>query len=364
MRCNNRYQLISYRHVQKGFSYIYLDKSYPMNHLSRKKIKAIKLLFHFCFLGYISFALINTGISFLPVEWLFYISSDAVENLITAIIAYTSFYIVFKLNFNWKKLLIMVFFSFVLTGLALIKDYRIHQFISFDFTFRYFSSFLGKSLLFYLLLYTINKFEQLNSYKNLESELRNTQEQLLRSQLHPHFLFNAFNSLYSLSLKNDTSVSEYILKLSGMMRYLTDEKNLSKVPLDHELNFIKQYISIEKLRFGQEANIIFTIESNEEDFPLIEPFLLIPIVENAFKHGFYTNAKDAFIHIILKLGNRQLFFSVSNKKFRKQHYQEKTRKGKGLIQLQQRLQLLYPNNSYLQIEDNEELYTANISINL
>lgn len=213
-------------------------------------------------------------------------------------------------------------------------------------------------------IYFINRLAFLNRYKKLEKELKQAKEQLLRNQLHPHFLFNAFNSLYSLSLKNHPETSDYILKLSSMMRYLTDESHLRKVPLNTEIGFIKKYIDIEKMRFGKDASIQLITNENVLEEVLIAPFLLIILVENAFKHGFYTNSKDAFVKIKVNIENDELLFFVENSIFKKQHFQESNREGKGLENLKQRLFLLYPKRSTIKIINTGETYTAQLKISL
>jgi LytS/YehU family sensor histidine kinase len=310
------------------------------------------------------FQLIETALNTLPGDWFFFMTSDAIENLTSVVIAYVLYYYVFKLKSIWQRVLFLMFCVLVLTVLAVLKDLRIHNYTSFHQTFEYFTSFLGKTLLFYLLLYFIDKLDAFNHYKKLEHELNQAKEQLLRNQLHPHFLFNAFNSLYSLSLKNSPENSEYILKLSSMMRYLTDETHVEKVPLTKELGFIQKYMAIEKMRFGKDAAIQFSTKGTINDSTLIAPFLLIALVENAFKHGFYTNAKDAFVHITLNLENNELLFSVENSVFEKQHFQENSRTGKGLDNLKQRLHLLYPKNARLEISSAKNSYTTQLKINL
>jgi sensor histidine kinase YesM len=333
-----------------------------MKQLSSSTIKTINLLFNFGFIAVILFQLIKTALYALPNDWLFFLTSGAIENVVCAIIAFGLYYYVLKLNGIWKKTGFIILFISLLLSLALLKDFRIHDTVEFEQTFEYFTSFLGQSLLFYSGIYFINRLEFLNRFKKLEKELNIAKEQLLRNQLHPHFLFNAFNSLYSLSLKDSSEVSEYILKLSSMMRYLTDEIQLEKVPLTKELDFIKKYIAIEKMRFGKDASIQFTTKGNINSEKLIAPFLLITLVENAFKHGFYTNNKDAFVNMHLKIENNELLFSVENSVFVKQHFEENNRTGKGINNLRQRLQLLYPKHFSLETKKTKNNYRAQLKI--
>lgn len=335
-----------------------------MFQLSHQAIQTIKRIFHVVFIAIITFNLLRRAFFSIPGDWLFFLTSGAVENLVCTVIAYVLYYFVLKSNGNWKKIGFSIIFVTMLLLLALLKDYRIHEGITFEQTFEYFTSFLGQSLLFYLFIYIINRFEFFGQYQKLERELNQAKEQLLRNQLHPHFLFNAFNSLYSLSLKNDPETSDYILKLSGMMRYLTDETHLKKVPLYKEIDFIEKYIAIEKIRFGKDARIQLNVEEFKKDEKWIEPFLLITLVENAFKHGFYTNIKDAFVKINVVIRNDELLCTVENSLFNKQHFQESNREGKGLKNLKQRLELLYPKNSSIKITNTQNTYTTHLKIML
>lgn len=329
--------------------------------LSENTIKTIKRFFYSGLAFYITFQLIKTAINTLPDDVLFFVTSDAIENFICVTIAYILFQYVIKLNNLWKKVLFTLSFITVLIALASLKDYRIHNTISFQHTFDYFTSFLGQSLLFYLLFYFVNQLNTLNKYQQLEKELSQAKEQLLRNQLHPHFLFNAFNSLYSLSLQNYSETSEYILKLSSMMRYITDETLPEKVSVFKEIDFINKYIDIEKIRFGKDANIRLNVTGNTKQ-QFIEPFLLITLVENAFKHGFYTNAKNAYVYMNLDLDDNKLVFNVENSLFKKQHFQKTARKGKGLENLKKRLKLLYSKNALLQTKTEQNVFVAELKI--
>lgn len=332
--------------------------------LSHQAIRRIKTSFHVSFIAIIAFLLVSEAFYSVPDDWLFFMTSDAIEHFICALIAYGIYYYVLKLKGIWNKVAFVIGFIMLLITLASLKDYRIHDRVTFYQTFEYFTNFLGQSLLFYSFIYFANRLEFLNRYNKMETELNQAKAQLLRNQLHPHFLFNAFNSLYSLSLKNHPETPDYILKLSSMMRYVTDETHLNKVPLNKEINFIKKYIAIEKIRFGSDAHINLTGGEAINDDILIAPFLLITLVENAFKHGFYTNAKDAFVNIDLNIINNKLLFRVENSVFKKQHFQESNREGTGLKNLKQRLLLLYPKGSNLSIKNSETAYITELNISL
>lgn len=334
-----------------------------MFQLSDKQIRILKTIFHVVFVAIVSFQLIEKAIQRLPDQWLFFLTSDAVEYFLFAAIAYLLYYKVFKENKLWYKTTLLVFFIVVIGLLAALKSYRIHNEILTDRSFDFFTEFVGKTFLFYMLIYFVNRLDFLNRYKKLENELNLAKGQLLRHQLHPHFLFNAFNSLYSLSLKNSSKTPDTILKLSSMMRYLTDDSINRQVKLVHELKFIEEYITIEKIRFGEQANITLQVEGNPEGIT-IEPLLLITLVENAFKHGFYTNDENAFVNITISIENQSIVFKVENSIQDQQHFNKTNREGKGLDNLKKRLQLTYPKKHDLVLQDKKNVYLAQLEINL
>jgi LytS/YehU family sensor histidine kinase len=132
--------------------------------------------------------------------------------------------------------------------------------------------------------------------------------------------------------------------------------------LSKEIAFIEQYIAIEKIRFGTDARIKYNFTNTTKEATLIAPFLLITLVENAFKHGFYTNSKEAFVHINISNTTTELIAIVENSLIAKQHFQESKREGKGLKNLKQRLQLLYPKSASIETVANAKTYTAVLKI--
>jgi len=334
-----------------------------MFQLSDKQIRILKIIFHVVFTSIIAFRLIEKALIRLPDDWLFFLTSDAVEYAVFAIVAYLLYYKILKHKQLWYKTSFIILFIIVIEVLAALKSYRIHGEVLAERSFNFFTEFIGKTFLFYTLIYFSNRLDLLNRYKKLENELNQAKGQLLRHQLHPHFLFNAFNSLYSLSLKNSSKTPDTILKLSGMMRYLTDDSINKQVKLTHELKFIQEYIAIEKIRFGEQANITLQIEGNPQD-KIIEPLILIALVENAFKHGFYTNHESAFVSIKVFISNQFILFKVENSILDKQHFDTSKREGKGLDNLKKRLHLSYPKKHSLVLQDKKNLYLAQLEINL
>ena len=173
----------------------------------------------------------------------------------------------------------------------------------------------------------------------------------LRAQLNPHFLFNTLNSIYSLSLQKSERAPEVVVKLADIMRYLIYECDEEKIPLDKEIEFIRNYIEIEKIR--HKADIRLTVEGSTSGV-LIEPFLFISFIENGFKHAMDHTFGEPFIYITLKVGNGQIVLNVINSTESDLEIQAKRINGKGISHSRSLLELLYPASYDLDIIQTEK----------
>src|ERR1700744_171115 len=183
----------------------------------------------------------------------------------------------------------------------------------------------------------------------------------LRSQLNPHFLFNTLNSIYSLSLQKSDKAPEVVVRLADLMRYLIYECNEEKIPLDKEIEFIRNYIEIEKIR--HQADIRFTVEGKTEGL-MIEPFLFISFIENGFKHAMDHTFNEPFIYITLRVGNGQLTLNVINSTNADLEMQAKRINGMGLSHSRSLLELLYPASYDLDIIQTEKDETRTSELRL
>jgi len=184
----------------------------------------------------------------------------------------------------------------------------------------------------------------------------------LRAQLNPHFLFNTLNSIYSLSLQKSDRTPEVVIKLADIMRYLIYECNEEKIPLDKEIEFIRNYIDIEKIRY--KADIRFTVEGNTSGV-MIEPFLFISFIENGFKHALDNSFTEPFIYITLKVEQGQIVLNVINSTNADLETQAKRRMaGKGLANSRSILELLYPDAYELDIIQTEKEENRNSQLRL
>jgi len=201
-----------------------------------------------------------------------------------------------------------------------------------------------------------NRKEKLQSER--ETELLKNELILLRSQISPHFLFNILNSMVSLARKKSDLLEPSLIHLSALMRYSLYDDNNGRIPLERELNYLDTYIQLQLLRFGDQLSLDMTIPAASENDE-IEPMLLIPFVENAFKHG--VGADDtAHIRIDLSLSAGKLRFVVENKIAVTGRKDESS--GIGLKNVKRRLELLYPQKHDLLITKKEDLFRVELKL--
>lgn len=201
-----------------------------------------------------------------------------------------------------------------------------------------------------------------NEAKEKENENLKTELSFLRSQVSPHFMFNVLNNMVALARKKSDILEPSLIKLSSLLRYMLYETDEEKVPLIKEIDYLQSFIDLQQQRFGK--NVV--VETDMQDIDgnyFIEPMLLIPFVENAFKHGTGL-ISDAFISTKLQAKNGILQFTVTNKfNCGAQEIKDKT-SGIGLANVTRRLNLLYGKNHTFLITKNDNRYTISLQLNL
>jgi two-component system, LytTR family, sensor kinase len=180
----------------------------------------------------------------------------------------------------------------------------------------------------------------------------------LKSQLNPHFLFNTLNSIYYLALRKSDSTPDIVLKLSDLMRFVLTETKAEFIPLEKEIDSIRQYIDLQKLRITDKTQINFEITGEITD-QKVAPLLLLPFVENAFKFGISAHSYTQ-ISIFLSVMKEKLSFIIRNSKIRQMTPGETT--GTGLKNVRQRLQLSYPGKHALKIQETESVFAVELKI--
>jgi hypothetical protein len=194
--------------------------------------------------------------------------------------------------------------------------------------------------------------------KILETQLKLKEQELnyLKMQIHPHFLFNTLNTMYGFALKKADETPEMILKLSNLLDYLLYQVDKPFVLLTEEINHIKDYIELEKMRFNNTLDVTFKTENILESTQ-IAPMLLLPFIENSFKHG---QIKDGMLRIKINLSctTEHIIFSIENTSSKS----EASDKGIGLENIQKRLDLLYKNKYEINIVDSKNLFKVNLKL--
>jgi len=185
--------------------------------------------------------------------------------------------------------------------------------------------------------------------------------QLLKAQVHPHFLFNTLNNIYYFTLSGSPKAPEIIDKLSGLLHYILNECNQPLIPLQKEINMVRDYMALEKIRYG-EMNMTIGIQEEGSE-KLIAPLLLIPFVENSFKHGTSKMLAHPWVKLQMTIENNMLHFSVTNS--RPPEAETQLKKGNiGLKNVKKRLELLYPGTHELNIVSKPESFFVYLEVQL
>jgi hypothetical protein len=200
-----------------------------------------------------------------------------------------------------------------------------------------------------------------NRLKQTEAEKLHAELAYLKAQINPHFLFNTLNSIYSLALEKSDRTPDAIVKLSSLMRYVLLEASREKVPLEQELTYLSDYIQLQQTRFEGSSFVDFSI-SGQPEGKNIAPLLLIPFIENAFKHGVNPEEPSAIL-IRIDIVDDQLILLVTNKKLASPQ-PTPIPSGLGIQNTRLRLQLLYPARFTLNIDDGTKDFSVSLTLKL
>jgi hypothetical protein len=197
--------------------------------------------------------------------------------------------------------------------------------------------------------------------KETENQKLIAELSFLKSQINPHFFFNKLNSIFSLAIQKSEKTPEALIKLSELMRFLIYDSEKEFVPLKRELDYIKNYVELQKLRLMSNVTVNYHIEGNYHDKEL-EPLLLLPFIENAFKHGI-DSIKKCHIGILVKISDSFLTLVVENPVVRNVKTPNINAGGIGLANSKKRLELLYGPNYQLNIDRNNDFYRIELQLN-
>lgn len=206
----------------------------------------------------------------------------------------------------------------------------------------------------------LSKYWYLKEQRNLQLQKENisSQLQLLKAQVHPHFLFNTLNNIYANTQATSPAASGMIMGLSQILRYMLYECNQPLVPLKHELAMLKEYIALEQTRYGNGLDVHVDLPSVENNLA-IAPLILLPFVENCFKHGTSKMLEQPWISLQLSVDDNWLRMKLLNGKMENSPPSEN---GIGLANVTKRLELLYPGKYELTLHDEPEVYIVNLKL--
>ncbi len=187
----------------------------------------------------------------------------------------------------------------------------------------------------------------------------------LKAQINPHFLFNVLNMAFSSATsKGDETTANIIERLSGLMRYMLYESNSEKVEIEKEIDYIQDYISLQKQRLSSDTPVEIKFQATGDiSTHTLAPLILVPFVENGFKHGIKLDTKS-FIHITLDVTDHTLNFRAENSTFNVEQTSSPTHSGIGLENVRKRLAILYPNKHQLNISEEDDKFLVELQIKL
>ncbi len=248
---------------------------------------------------------------------------------------------------------VMIYFHYHANDPHLILLFSIRQTISGP-------AFLGG--LFIVLKLFKDRQQKQKDYINLQRENASAEIQLLKAQIHPHFLFNTLNNIYSFTINRAPQAGELVLQLYGMMYYMVNECNDPFVSLDKEIKILKSYLDLEKIRYGSRLLLELDISGNSPDMA-IAPLLMIPFLENSFKHGTSKTLKNPWIKLTIRALENRLFFQLINGK-PTGHESPSDKRGIGLANVTKRLQLIYGSAHSLQMDNTPDSFSVTMEVPL
>lgn len=190
-----------------------------------------------------------------------------------------------------------------------------------------------------------------------EAGKANAELSFLKAQINPHFLFNTLNNIYTLAITGSKYTPDSIMKLSTIMRYVTDEVSADFVPLEHEIECIENYIDLQRLRIGKKTEIDYKVTGDTSE-KIVAPLILMTFVENVFKHGISKRSISKLV-INISISEEYIYLFCQNPIH---HILSEKRNGIGIENARQRLNHLYPEKNILKIDDSNDIYTVELKI--
>ncbi len=287
---------------------------------------------------------------------------------------YVSLYVLMPRYLLKRRFLLFAFwFTILILGTAAFM-YFIQRNITAEVTIlRAFNAGIGKNILPLVKVVAIASAFKLIKYyyfREYEAEFEQQQQikaelELLKSQIHPNFLFNTMNSLFAHTLRNSDESPQIVTKLSDLLRFMIYESGCTYIPVNNEFELLSNYAGLERLRHGPDVDSAMTF-SGETDDKMIRPLLLLPLVENCFKYGTDEDVEQKWVSINFHIEGNTLFANLANSKATRAATFPKNQnyKGLGLENVKKRLMLLYPEKHKLSIHDSEDMFQVSLEIEM
>ena len=292
---------------------------------------------------------------------------------------YGVYYWVFLKGYVFKKqtitIVISVIFFIILSHIydKFIMNWSITKlpFVSDELKARALKDF-SRPTLYFIVSYTLNRIlftiigfaflirslQQDEQLKILKQQQLMAELTYLKTQLQPHFFFNTLNNIYALALKQDKSTASLVAKLSEMMRYILYQSDQKEVLLNDEVEFIRNYVAVENIRYRSAIAIDLDVQGIDEH-SMISPLLLLPFIENAFKHGIAEEVNTGFVGIVICKNEDEFMLEVSNSIAPQE---ELKIRGIGLINVEKRLKILYPEKYQLAFQNDGKVYQVSLTL--
>lgn len=306
-------------------------------------------------------------------DWERLLTSTSVQLVFTITIAYLNYFFIWPRFIKSKNLLrYLLEFGVTIGGLLTLRVY-LQRYLADGYSHRveyFYSSFFIVQMVAITLLivffvgmlrFAVEWFELESKRREIENEKLMAELNFLKAQINPHFLFNTLNNLYYLAYTKSDNTTEVIAKLSQMMRYMIYDSNHTQVLLSKEIEYMQNYISLERLRLNNQIPIKFEIVGNPDNLR-IAPLVFITFLENAFKHGVSGNNAKAWVNVTIQLEGKQCIYTVENSKPEAANLHEKS--GIGLQNVKRRLDLSYPGQYSLITEDKKDVYFVQVTLTL
>jgi len=282
------------------------------------------------------------------------------------------YFLIPKFLFNRKYLLFLTgFLSLILVAALFTEQFKL------DFSgsnpFAGFSIKWGKNILPFFHVAAIAMAIKFIKYQYFQEGLALTAKQqktqaeleLLKAQIHPHFLFNTLNNILALTLRKSPDSTNVVTKLSNLLRFMIYESKQEKISLEDEIKLLKNYVDLERIRYGDELELSVSITGDIAG-KQIRPLLMLPLLENSFKHGLSQQLEQKWINLDLHVEKNNLYFKLANSRDseRAEVAVQGKKKGIGLANVKRRLELLYPGKHKMQVNSEKNMYLVSLEIQL